>query len=49
MLTMFTLKRRGTMIPFIVLVISTLLLKVMGVAGVDLLTVGPGACAAGLL
>src|SRR5215472_13867565 len=37
MLTLFTLSREEPMIPFMVLVISTLLLKVIGVAGVDLL------------
>src|SRR6516164_4351990 len=37
MLTLFTLGGGKFMLPFIVLVISTLLLKVIGVAGLDLL------------
>src|SRR5215469_2992744 len=37
MLTLFTFKREEPMIPFIVLVITTLILRVIGAAGVALL------------
>src|SRR5215469_10849035 len=38
MLTLFTFKREEPMIPFIVLVITTLILRVIGAAGVALLS-----------